>query len=640
MESVLWRMGGPQGAGIDRGALLFARVCAKYGLHVLGRREYHSNIIGRHSYSDVRVGTVPVLAHSASPNLLVCLDAETLCRHINAMASNACIVYDESDVDATRAQLKFLDVQLHRQLSEQMGLADKPDKVAALLANALEKGNTAIGVPFGSLRDTLREKFALSKSAAERSRNVLLVAVAAALLGLPAELLATELENIFPDKPTVIAVNRYAVELAYDYVGSLAISLPLSLPQSMAEKQERLWLNGAQSVALGKLAAGLGMQTYYPISPATDESLYLESHNQLPLQNGEVCGPLVVQTEDELAAIAMACGGALTGARVATSTSGPGFSLMAEGLGWAGMNEVPLVVSLYQRGGPSTGMPTRTEQGDLLFAIHAGHGEFPRIVMASGDVAECFDDSFRAFNYAERYQLPVIHLLDKSLASTTQTLTPFDTGKLRLERGEWCADRDSENKRAKRFQLTASGISPRPILGKPGQEHWTTGVEHTEVGQVSEDPLVRQQMMEKRLRKLLQAAREIPLEEKLSVLGDAQAPLTIMSWGSNKGVLLEAAQVLSRQSIPVRVIMLRLLWPFPTEEVTALIKSAQPLVVMECNQAGQLNRLLRENMGQGADHLILKYNGRPHTIEEVTDSLRQIYSGAAAANIVHQNRYE
>ena len=621
------------------GALLFARVCAKYGLHVLGRREYHSNIIGRHSYFDVRVGAEPVHGHSAVPALLVCLDAETLCRHINVMPSNTCVVYDESEVDTALTQLKYLDEHLRQHLHDQLLLTGKPDNVAGLLASARDKTITAVGIPYPSMRDKLRDRFGLSKNLAERSRNVLFVSVSAALLGLPQRLLNSELEHIFQDKPAVIEVNRYAITLAYDYVRSLEISLASALPQPGTEPQECFWLNGAQSVALGKLAAGLGMQTYYPISPATDESLYLELHNTVPLESGVVSGPVVIQTEDELAAFTMACGGALTGARVATSTSGPGFSLMTEGLGWAGMNEVPIVVSLYQRGGPSTGMPTRTEQGDLQFAIHAGHGEFPRIVMASGDVAECFHDSFRAFNYAERYQLPVIHLLDKTLASTTQTLAPFDTGDLRIERGAGYANKGTEHERPKRFQLTDTGISPRPLLGKAGQEHWSTGVEHTEAGQVSEDPVIRQTMMEKRHRKLLQAAKEIPYHEKLSVIGDAHAPLTVVSWGSNKGVLVEAEQY-CRQSIPVRAIILRLLWPFPTAELASLIKSASPLIVLECNQSGQLNRLLMETMGRGAHHLILKYNGRPHTVEEVVDSLHRIHSGVAETIIVHQNLYE
>ena len=640
MKTFAWRMGGPQGGGIDRGALLFARVCAKLGLHVLGRREYHSNIIGRHSYSDVRIGTEAVYAHSASPHLLVCLDAETICRHINVIAPHGCIVYDESDADTELSQLKFLDECLKTHLCDQLQQAGQPFNTAGLLSIASEKVITPVGIPFKALRNRLRDKFDISRSTAERSQNVLAVAISAALLGLPQDLLCNEVEQIFHDKQAVIAANRHAIKVAYDWVQTLKISLPLQLAQLDTEDQERLWINGIQSVALGKLAAGLGMQTYYPISPATDESVYLESHSKFALDNGEDTGPVVLQTEDELAAITMACGGALTGARVATSTSGPGFSLMVEGLGWAGMNEVPIVVSLYQRGGPSTGMPTRTEQGDLQFAIHAGHGEFPRIVIASGDVEECFYDSFRAFNYAERYQLPVIHILDKNLASTTQTLCRFDTENLRIERGNLFSHEGDDGERQHRFHLTETGISPRLILGEYGQAHWTTGVEHSEWGRVSEDPVIRARMMEKRAQKLKQAAKEIPYTEKLMIFGDKNAVLTVISWGSNKGVLVEAAQLLCNQAIPVRIVMVRLLWPFPIAELEQFTKSANPLVVLECNQSGQLNQLLMGNLGRSADHLVLKYNGRPHTLEEVMDSLRRIYTGKAEHTIIHQNIYE
>lgn len=217
-------------------------------------------------------------------------------------------------------------------------------------------------------------------------------------------------------------MNVRAVKLTYDFVRDTFRTQDFHfrlVPEETSER--RLLVNGNQAVALGKLAAGMTFQTYYPISPATDESVYLEAHETFPATNGEEGSVIIVQTEDELAAVTMASGAALTGARSATATSGPGFSLMAEGLGWAGINEVPLVVTLYQRGGPATGMPTRSEQGDWQFAIHAGHGEFPRIVMASGDNTEAFYDAAQAFNYAERYQMLVIHLLDKALASTMQT---------------------------------------------------------------------------------------------------------------------------------------------------------------------------------------------------------------------------
>jgi 2-oxoglutarate ferredoxin oxidoreductase subunit alpha len=395
-------------------------------------------------------------------------------------------------------------------------------------------------------------------------------------------------------------------------------------------------------VALGKLAAGMTFQTYYPISPATDESVYLEAHEALSTLAGEESSVIVVQTEDELAAVTMASGAALTGARSATATSGPGFSLMAEGLGWAGINEVPLVVTLYQRGGPSTGMPTRSEQGDLQFAIHAGHGEFPRLVLASGDLHEAFSDAAQAFNYAERYQMPVIHLLDKALASSTQTVRPFDVEALHIERGEVYAPGDSQHHDGSfaRFAPTASGISPRALLGQPGGMHWLTGGEHTVYGRVTEDPVVRERMMEKRARKLASAAREIPVEEKLQVYGDRGAAFTTVSWGSNKGAILEALERLAADGIAARLVQVRLLWPFPTAEMMPLLEGANPLVVVESNFSGQLAQLLREQTGRAGDCLVVKYNGRPMSGQELHRAFRSVHAGTGERRIVLRNSYE
>jgi 2-oxoglutarate ferredoxin oxidoreductase subunit alpha len=315
---------------------------------------------------------------------------------------------------------------------------------------------------------------------------------------------------------------------------------------------------------------------------------------------------------------------------------------MVEGLGWAGINEAPLVVTVYQRGSPSTGVPTRTEQGDLLFAIHAGHGEFPRLVLASGDVEEAFFDAAQAFNYAERYQTPVVHLLDQGIARTTVSLPPFRQNRIQIERGEIWEPDDPETAEGPfpRFRVTESGVSPRPLLGTPGGNHWLTGAEHTEYGQVTEDPVIREQQVEKRARKLDLAAREIPLGEKLRVYGDPEAAFTIVSWGSNKGAILEALEGLIADAIPVRLIQVRLLWPFPSSEIAGLLTDAQPLVVVESNHSGQFARLLCGQIACQCDHLVVKYNGRPMTCGELTSALREIHAGVADERIVLRNPHE
>ena len=247
---------------------------------------------------------------------------------------------------------------------------------------------------------------------------------------------------------------------------------------------------------MGKITAGCRFQTYYPITPASDDSEFLESNQIIRQTDNNEGSIVVVQTEDEIAAITMAIGGALTGARSATATSGPGFSLMAEALGWAGMNEVPLVVSLYQRAGPATGLPTRHEQGDLMFAINAGHGEFPRIVFASGDIEESFYDTIKAFNFAEKYQMPVIHLLDKAIANSIMTCKIFDQNKVTIDRGQLLqtipnSTPTGEGGHYLRFKFDENPVSPRVTLGTENGIFWNTGDEHSEEGHISEDPVVR-----------------------------------------------------------------------------------------------------------------------------------------------------
>jgi 2-oxoglutarate ferredoxin oxidoreductase subunit alpha len=378
---------------------------------------------------------------------------------------------------------------------------------------------------------------------------------------------------------------------------------------------------------MGKMVAGCRFQTYYPITPASDDSEFLESNEILELNDsGKKGSTVVVQTEDEIAAIAMAIGSALTGARSATATSGPGFSLMAEALGWAGINEVPLVVSLYQRAGPSTGLPTRHEQGDLNFAVNAGHGEFPRIVLASGDIEESFYDTIKVFNFADRYQTPVIHILDKAIANSVTTSTNFDPAKVPIDRGSIVTTISDADKGAAgnylRFKLSDSPISPRVVLGTKDAIFWNTGDEHTEEGHITEDPELRVQMMDKRMNKLDLALKEIPDDDKACAYGTGD--IVVMSWGSTKGVILDAIEKLQSEGINVKFIQLRLMHPFPSELVNKMLAGAKKLIGIEMNYSAQLGSLLRQNTGRDYDYRIVKYNGRPMSLDEVYNAVKRI----------------
>lgn len=640
-DELAWRIGGPQGSGIDRLANVFGRSCTSCGLNVFGRREYHSNIIGRHSYVDYCISPDLVTSHRESPHILVTFEAESLCRHLDSMADGGWVVYSDGDAQASLDSLPFLDSPLKKVLKDKLTEVQQSCNTAGLLELARRRGVQLVAIPYSQMIKTLASEFGMSRSQASLAINTLAVAASAAVLGLSDHHLIAALENVFGLDHQAFELNARAVDIAYEFINQLCgPTASRTWFHNQQVDNETIFLNGSQSVALGKLAAGLTFQTYYPISPASDESMFLEQQDPIPLSNGNHIAPLVLQVEDEIAAATMACGAALTGARSATSTSGPGFCLMTESIGWAGMNEVPLVVSLYQRGGPSTGLPTRTEQGDLQYAIHAGHGEFPRLVIASGDIDDCFYDSLQAFNYAERYQLPVIHMLDKALASSTQTLPRFRYENKKIDRGELFALIKSDGTPVERFALTSSGISPRLLLGQRNAQHWLSGAEHDTFGQVSEDPVNREHMMEKRMRKLQEILNDLSAEEKYRIYGTDSASFTVLTWGSTKGAVWDAVKRMAQNGLEVRAIQVRLLWPFPTKELSELLTTAKTLVVAECNYSGQLNHLLREQIGRSADHLLIKYNGRPMSGDAVFGALQLINEGNGKPRMVLHNPYE
>jgi 2-oxoglutarate ferredoxin oxidoreductase subunit alpha len=476
--------------------------------------------------------------------------------------------------------------------------------------------------------------------------NMLAVGASFGLLGFDFAMMRTSLEDVFRAKAKIVNMNAWGAQKAYELARSLVPDFRYRL-QTVPRKESRLFLTGSQATALGKLYGGMRFQTYYPITPASDESEFLEENEILDV-NGHGLVPeatarkedgasiLVVQTEDEIAAVTMATGAALTGARSATATSGPGFSLMMEGIGWASINEVPLVITLYQRAGPSTGMPTRHEQGDLLFALHAGHGESPRIVLASGDFEECIRDGFLAFNFAERYQMPVIHLVDKALANSYATIVPPDLSDLRIDRGALAPanNGNSSENPYKRFDLGNGPVSPRALLGQEGTIFWNTGDEHDELGHITEDPGLRNTMMEKRFAKLDLAAEEIPADVKLKYFGPKDASTVIVSWGSTKGALLDALDLLWAEGAKIGYLHVRLIKPFPVAEVTKFLAKAKRRIGVEMNFGGQLASVVREQTGIQMTHMILKYNGRPMSNTELYDALGPILRGKAEKRTV------
>jgi len=611
MDDFTWRVGGPQGGGIETAATLFARAVGKGGWWVATKREYHSNIMGRHSYLDVRLGRKPVQAFRGRVDFLVALDGETLARHLREVREGGVLLYDPKVLELSLHKLPMLDHRVADSLSERFGKRDPSLK--DILGAYVEAGVQPIPYPYEEVADRIGAELGVPSLQARRTLNTIAVAASLHLLRYPLEPLLEALALQFRGR--VLELNQKVAEAVYrEEVPRLPFHLHLN-----GYEPGRVYLTGAQAAALGKLAGGLRFQTYYPISPATDESTYLEAHTAFP--GADVA---VVQTEDEIAAVTIAIGAALTGAKAATATSGPGFSLMAEGMGFAGMIEAPLVVTLYQRGGPSTGLPTRTEQGDLMFAIRGGHGEYPRLVLASGDILDAFLDAQKALAWAWRYQTVVVHLLDKFLASSGQSL-PKEAFKVLNLDGEKRMPPKEEFGPYERYAKSEDGISPFVPLGTPGGFYWMTSDEHDLEGHITEDPVLREAQMEKRMLKLLTARKEIPPEDQYTLYRDGE--VLVLGFGTVKGTMLEALDHLEG----VGYLHLRLLWPFP--EIAPLLEGKR-LVTLEHNFSGQLADLVQQETLKKVHHRVVKYNGRPITLDEAVEALKAIREGQAPEKLV------
>ena len=641
MNSISWLIGGPQGSGVDSAANIFAKTCAKQGFHIFGKREFYSNIKGEHSYFTIRLSEKPVSSHLEEINMLVSFDAETVFRHADKVSPGGVIIYDSSLAETVLEEVPTIDLEANKRICKLLKDSGLSLSLSGMLDLAKSNGCIVYGLPYSEMIEAVAKNMNDPKlSKLSRVVNVMAISASISLLGINKDKIIGAIQEVFGSKPKLLASNIEAAQYAYSYIKTKfdTRNIKYSITPKEALKNYLL-ISGSQAAAIGKILGGCRFQTYYPITPASDESEFLESNQIIEQADGKNGSIVVVQTEDEIAAITMAIGASLTGVRTATATSGPGFSLMAEALGWAGMNEVPLVVTMYQRAGPSTGLPTRHEQSDLLFAINAGHGDFPRIVLASGDIEEAFYDSIKAFNFAEIYQLPVIHLLDKAISSSIQTCRNF-SNELKIERGKFknVIDKNQSEGTAghfQRFKFEDSPISTRVPIGTENAIFWNTGDEHTEEGHISEDPENRIKMMDKRMKKLDLALEKIAEDDKAACYDfDSNTNGVVISWGSTKGAILEALEKLSEEGKKLRFIQIRLLHPFPTETVKKFLMDTKLVIDVEMNYSSQLGSLVQQNTGREIDYKIVKYNGRPISSTEIYIALKTILSGNDERRIV------
>ncbi|MDP9488608.1 MAG: 2-oxoacid:acceptor oxidoreductase subunit alpha [Thermoproteota archaeon] len=641
VNSISWLIGGPQGSGVDSAANIFAKTCAKEGFHIFGKREFYSNIKGEHSYFTIRISDKPVNSHLEEINVLVSFDAETVFRHADKVSTGGMIIYDSSLAETVLEEVPTIDFEASNRIRKLLQDSGQSMNLNGMLEFAKSRGCMVYGLPYFEMLETVAQKMNDPKlSKISRVVNVMAISASISLLGIKKDMLINAIQEVFGSKPKLLVSNIEAAEYAYSYIDTKYDTKNIKYKMTPKDAlKDYLLLSGSQAAAIGKIVAGCRFQTYYPITPASDESEFLESNQIIDQVDGKSGSIVVVQTEDEIAAITMAIGASLTGVRTATATSGPGFSLMAEALGWAGMNEVPLVVTMYQRAGPSTGLPTRHEQSDLLFAINAGHGEFPKIVLASGDIEESFYDAIKAFNFAEIFQLPVIHLLDKAISSSIQTCKRFSND-LKIERGKFknTVGRNQSEGAAghfQRFKLDDSPISTRVPIGTENAIFWNTGDEHTEEGHISEDPENRNKMMDKRMKKLDLALEKIN-QDDMAICHDfdSDGKNVVVSWGSTKGAILEALEKLSEEGNKMKFVQVRLLHPFPTETVKKFLKDAKLVIDVEMNYTSQLGSLVQQNTGREIDYKIVKYNGRPMSTTELYIALKAILSGNNERRIV------
>ena len=620
-----WMIGGPQGSGVETAANIFSQVFSKMGYQIFGKREYYSNIKGEHSYFAVRVSDKQIRSSIKGTNMLIAFDAETIFRHANDVLENGIIIYDSTLENIKVSDVITFDNDFKERMEGFLKSNNKENTIKGILELASERGASIHSVSFRSLLFELSEKIENPRiKTMIRMFNVLGVSLSLGLLMIPTEKLTESINSIFSKKKAIADMNVSAANFAYNYAAAKFGSTDLKFNINEI-KENTLLVQGYYGTSIGKIIAGCRFQSYYPITPATDESNFLETNEILEINEDRPGSTLVIQTEDEISAIGMAIGSSLTGVRSATCTSGPGFVLMIECLSWAGINEVPVVITFYQRSGPSTGLPTRHGQDDLLCAINSGVGEFPRIVYASGNVSDSFYDTANVFNYADVFQVPVIHMMDKFIASSVTTCQRFDETKVNIDRGKLLDEPPSNA--YKRFEHTADGLSPRSKIGLENGIFWNTGDESDVEGHISEDPVNRVEMMDKRQSRLDYILEKIPESEQIVKHSDGE--FCVVSWGSTQGPILDAIDMLKNEGINIGFVEIKLLHPFPKELLKKSFSNSKTIIDVEANYTGQLGSIIKQNLEKDPDYYILKYTGRPMTCTELYDTLKKIVNNNA-----------
>jgi 2-oxoglutarate ferredoxin oxidoreductase subunit alpha len=559
--------GGEAGQGVQSVGLLLAKIFARGGYHVFADQDYESRVRGGHNFFRVRVSSDNVAAIAEAVDILIALDSDSIRLHKAEMASRGVIIFDGEKLKGVSSRkASMLSIPLEKVAEETTG-----DK---LMLNTVALGAvlSAVGYDLAILNRVLTDHFG---SGEVGDRNIA------------------------------------AAQAGYDYAQSRRKGTFGKI--KALSGAERMLLTGNEAMSLGAIAAGCKFMAAYPMTPASSIMEYMAAKSK-------EFDLVMVHAEDEIAAINMAVGAAYAGVRAMTATSGSGLCLMVEGIGLAGITETPVVIIDGQRPGPAVGLPTRTEQGDLQFVLHAHHGDFPRAVLAPASIEDAFWLTIKAFNWAERYQLPVIILADQHLASSYTTVDPPDLSQVTIDRGVLFSDKEDDPEKYMRHKLTKSGVSPRAFPGLGRALVVTDCDEHDEEGHLTEDAGERTAQVQKRLRKTLPLSGEISTPRWYGSLG---AETTLIGWGSTYGAIHEAVDILRKEGTSVNMLHLNELWPFPRKTVADAVSKARSTYVIESNATGQVAQLIRAETGYDASGRILKFDGRPFTPAYIAEAVRK-----------------
>ena len=581
-DDLNWAIGGEAGDGIDSTGKIFAQALSRAGRHVFTSKDFASRIRGGYTASKIRTSVDRVESVVDRLDILIALTERTVHENEDELHEDSVVIYD-----GERSTMQDVEVP---------------------------HGATALEVPLKRLAEDAGGAIML---------NVAALGAACEVMDFPIENLDESLKKRFGDKgEAIVENNKTAAREGKKYVRE-EFDHDFGYDVETTDADYVL-LNGDEAIGMGAIAAGCRFYAGYPITPATDVMEYLTGRI-------DQFGGKVVQAEDELSAVNMALGAARAGARSMTATSGPGIDLMTETFGLVATSETPLVICDVMRSGPSTGMPTKQEQGDLNMTLYGGHGEIPRFVVAPTSISECFWKTVEAFNLAEKYQTPVFLISDLAMAVTEQTFAPetFDMDDVEIDRGKVVDEDDidawlDEKGRFQAHFPAADGVSPRSFPGTVDGAHMTTGLEHDELGRRTEDTEVRVEQVDKRQRKV-ETARE---QENFDYreFGDPEADTLVISWGSNEGAMREGMEFLDAEGIDVRFISVPYIFPRP--DLSEAVEAAETTIVIECNATGQFADVIEHDVLERVER-INKYTGVRFDADELAEAVKATIAGDA-----------